>query len=98
MRKISTRALALSLSTAMLFSMAACGKDEENPDATPTPDTQGTTGEPGVTNTPDDSNTPDEGEPGTPEPTQGADCGLYLQGLCIPSACLLEPARLSDPR
>ncbi len=73
MRKISTRALALSLSTAMLFSMAACGKDEENPDATPTPDTQGTTGEPGVTNTPDDSNTPDEGEPGTPEPTQGAE-------------------------
>lgn len=55
MRKFSTRVLALSLSTAMLFSMAACGgKDgEENPDATPT--TPGQTDNPGNGDNPDDN-------------------------------------------
>ena len=55
MRKFSTRVLALSLSTAMLFSMAACGgkDEEENPDATPT--TPGQTDNPGNGDNPDDN-------------------------------------------
>lgn len=60
MRKISTRILVLSLSTAMVFSMTACGgKDDENaPDATAAPTTSA--GDDGQgTDTPDA--TPTEG-------------------------------------